>query len=771
MDQQELRKLENQCIQENPPECTAACPLHVDGRAFAGAAAQGNWTEALKVLRKTMPLPNILGRICDAPCEVRCKRKEAGQAIRLGALERACVTREAVPQRLQKLPGKKGRIAILGSGLSGLTVAWDCLRKGYPVRIFEPGQALGESLADRYPDRLPQDVIAAETDLLLSLGMEVSFEVPVEDADFPERCLEDFEALYLSLDVLSGGTWPLERDAEGRVQIEPGIQRTSREGVFAGGLEKDGRISPIRQAAEGRWAANSIDRYLQKVSLTASREKEGPVSTRLFTSLDGVTPLPAVVPSDPVRGYDETEAVTEAGRCLQCQCLECVKVCVYLERFGAYPKKYAREIYNNESIVIGSRQANRLINSCSLCGLCETVCPEDFAMQDLCLQVRESMVRRGKMPPSAHEFALLDMAFSRSERFALARHEPGHSAGRQAFFPGCQLSGSAPGQVEDVYAYLRSRLSGGVGLILNCCGAPAYWSGSRESFSASLDALKGHWKNLGEPELIVACSTCLRMFRDYAPEIPTRSLWLVLEERGLPESASSSVGEVLAVHDPCTTRSEPEIQAAVRRLLTNLGVSAEELSLGRERTECCGFGGLMQNANPDLAREVVRRRAERSGRDYLTYCAVCRDSLASVNKRALHLLDLLFPDPANPDPAAREKTGWSERQENRSRLKDRLLEELWSEKTMEKEAHQDITLQMTPEVKALLEQRRILVEDVQQVIHHAERSGEKFYNASNGRYKASFRPYKTMFWVEYRPEAEGFTVFNAYCHRMELTCP
>jgi glutamate synthase (NADPH) small chain len=77
MDQQDLRRLENQCIQENPPECTAACPLHVDGRAFAGAVAQGNWTEALKVLRRTMPLPNILGRICDAPCEARCKRKEA----------------------------------------------------------------------------------------------------------------------------------------------------------------------------------------------------------------------------------------------------------------------------------------------------------------------------------------------------------------------------------------------------------------------------------------------------------------------------------------------------------------------------------------------------------------------------------------------------------------------------------------------------------------------------------------------------------------------
>ena len=97
---------------------------------------------------------------------------------------------------------------------------------------------------------------------------------------------------------------------------------------------------------------------------------------------------------------------------------------------------------------MGARQGNRLINSCSLCGLCEAVCPEDFAMQDLCLQARRAMVQKGKMPPSAHEFALLDMQFSNSDRFALARHEPGKTSSAQVFFPGCQLSASSPKQVQ-----------------------------------------------------------------------------------------------------------------------------------------------------------------------------------------------------------------------------------------------------------------------------------------------------------------------------------
>jgi len=190
----------------------------------------------------------------------------------------------------------------------------------------------------------------------------------------------------------------------------------------------------------------------------------------LYTNMEAVT---AAAPlSVPDGGITPQDAVQEAGRCLQCECLECVKVCRYLESFGGYPKKYVREIYNNLSIVMGVRQSNTLTNSCSLCGLCEEVCPHDFAMQDLCLEARKSMVRRGKMPPSAHEFTLLDMEFSRSDRFSLARHQPGHTASAHVFFPGCQLCASAPGQVRRVYDYLCQSFAGGIGLILGCCGAP-----------------------------------------------------------------------------------------------------------------------------------------------------------------------------------------------------------------------------------------------------------------------------------------------------------
>ena len=176
----------------------------------------------------------------------------------------------------------------------------------------------------------------------------------------------------------------------------------------------------------------------------------------------------------------------------------------------------------------------------------------------------------------------------------------------------------------------------------------------------------------------------------------------------------------------------------------------------------------MQNANPDLSREVAARRARISPLDYLTYCAMCRDSLAAVGKRALHLLDVVFPDAAGPDPAARQRPGWSERQENRARLRASLVKEFWGERADAMQEYERITLIIAPEVAELLEKRRILVEDVQRVIHEAEKSGSVVVHPQTGRLKASHRPFRATIWVEYSPAPEGYVVHTAYSHRIEV---
>lgn len=763
MDQKELRELEKRCIQEQPPECTATCPIHLDVRSLVKEIGQGNWDQAWKGLYRTMPFPGILGRICDHPCQTRCLRGQAGDPIRIGLLEQACVSMPAPPRRIQPFPAKDRKTLIVGSGLGGLTAAWDLARKGYRVTLLEPAAALGDSLLHRYAGVLTREIIDGELSVLDKLGITVHLNRKPDDLLSEDDLPGDFDAVILSFDAVDKETFHLESDRDGRPLVEPLLRTTGRPGVFAAGLND----SPVRQAAEGRWAATSVDRFLQKVSMTAGREKDAPFQTTLFTSLKDIPAQPAVPVSNPANGYTPEEAMAEARRCIQCECLECVKVCPYLEHFGSYPKKYAREIYNNASIVMGSRQANKLINSCSLCGLCETVCPNDFAMQDLCLQARQDMVDRDKMPPSAHEFALLDMAFSQSDRFALARHQPGEETSRHLFFPGCQLASSAPKQVEQVYRHLCSVLSDGVGLMLGCCGAPAFWSGRQKMFDREMASWRDKWEEWGRPEIITACSTCFRTFKDHWPEANPVSLWQVFDETDCPPEAWRPQNPV-ALHDPCTTRHEPGIQDSVRRMLDRLNIPLEELELSRDKTECCGFGGLMQNANPDMAKEVIRRRSEESGLDYMAYCAMCRDSLAGVGKRAMHLLDLFFPLEGESDPAARKRPGWSQRQENRARLKTRLIKEIWQEDFGFMEEHQTIRLILSSEVQTLLDERRILVEDLQKTVLQAEKTGQRFRHPGTGRYKASFKPYKATFWIEYTPRENGFEIHNAYAHRMEV---
>src|ERR1700744_6257108 len=90
MDREQVRRWETQCIQEQAPACIAACPVHMDARKLTECVAQGNFKEGLAVLANAVPLPLILAHICDHPCQTQCRRSDAGDAVEIGLLERAC---------------------------------------------------------------------------------------------------------------------------------------------------------------------------------------------------------------------------------------------------------------------------------------------------------------------------------------------------------------------------------------------------------------------------------------------------------------------------------------------------------------------------------------------------------------------------------------------------------------------------------------------------------------------------------------------------------
>ena len=768
MDGQQVRDWESHCIEESPPACNAACPVHVDVRAMMELLRKGDFKAAHALYSRTIPFPAIIGQICDHPCEGACKRSEAGDPIRIHQLERACVDAAngfvAAPFRTNKQLAKK-RIAVVGAGLSGLCVAAELGIKGHRVVVFEAQPQAFARLRD--DPRLPAGAIDADLARFAATGVELRLGETIALASLT-TLTDEFDAVYLGVgpaaQPMLDGVLALTADA--RIAIDPLTFATSHPKVFAGGSQRQttgsARYSPIASLHDGRYAALSIDRLLQGASLSASRDNQGPQPTRLYVNTARFAPLPAVQPADAQRGFAPAEATAEAARCFPCHCLECVKVCPFLEHFGAYPKRYVREIYNNETIIMGPRKTNRLIDSCTLCGLCAEVCPEQLAMGEVCLSARQGMTAKGKMPPSHHDFALRDLAYSRSDAFALARHQPGFSSSAVLFYPGCQLAASSPEQVEQTYAHLCATIDGGVGLLLGCCGAPAQWAGRQELFGEVRADFDRQWQELGRPLVLTACSSCYRMIADHHPAVTQESLWSVLARSELPAGAAQR-SSALAIHDPCTTRHDTAIHDGVRRLASRCGASAIELD-GPQLSSCCGFGGLASFVNPEVTDKIVDRCIVQNDADYLTYCAMCRDNFARRGKRAIHVLDLLFPGAG--DAAARPDPGFSQRQENRGRLKRRLLRELWSETV--NEPAKAIELTISAEVHADLERKLILEDDLRQTIAHAEDSGAKLIDRQSGHCIASHRLVSMTYWVEYSLADGRYVVHRAYSHRMQL---
>ncbi|TDY61636.1 aldehyde dehydrogenase iron-sulfur subunit [Aminivibrio pyruvatiphilus] len=750
MEKSTLVEFESKCVQEEPPRCRAACPLHLDGRALCEAAVKGRFDEGRKIIQKTLPLPGILARICDAPCRDACLRQEKGGALELGALERFCAD-EGSFRRPRILVPKTGRTAaVLGGGISSLTAALDGAGKGYSVTVFRAENG-GRELLSLSP-LLTEDVVREELEWMEKLGVHF---LPWDASVTPEGLAERFDAVYAGLDDPLCRSFPelLERG-------DPVSLETAVPGVFAGGNTP----SFIFRAAAGRRGMKSVERFLQGASLTSSREKEGPYETRLFTNTEGIEPVPPV--PVPPRGYSRDDAVREAGRCLLCECLECVKSCVFLQNYRGYPKKFAREIYNNLSVIQGTRLANGMINSCTLCGQCERICPEGFSMRDLCLTARQEMVLQQKMPPSAHEFALEDMAFGNSPGASLLRHEPGLRGSAFLFFPGCRLAGISPRTTKAVYGHLRRIIGDGVGFWLRCCGAPARWAGRRQELEKEGEEFLSQWRSMGSPVVIAACTSCLEVFRKELPEIRAVSLWSVLQEKGVPDVVPvCSASTVL--HDPCTAAELPEVRAAVRELASRAGAAAEELPLSGGLTSCCGFGGLQECANPGLAAKTAQERCGESPSDYLVYCAMCRDLFARTGKRTVHLLDLFFPP---PDGTGEDlpPVSWSEQRENRAALVRELRKSLWEEEEKMEEEWETLPLVMDGETEKMLQSRRILTGTVRQAIWNGETSGRKIARP-DGTLITSLKPASVTYWVVYRSLENGtFEVLNGWSHRMEV---
>lgn len=190
------------------PPCQAACPIHQDAQGYVQHIAQGEFAQALALIRETNPLPTICGTICAHPCETECRRSQADEPISIRALKRFAVEYGGDHSFPPLIERREEKVAIIGSGPSGLTAAHDLARLGFRVTIFEREAFPGGALSNAIPlYRLPRHLIQKDIDAILGLGVELKTQQELgRDFSLDDLKERGYKAVLLSLGLSQSRT-------------------------------------------------------------------------------------------------------------------------------------------------------------------------------------------------------------------------------------------------------------------------------------------------------------------------------------------------------------------------------------------------------------------------------------------------------------------------------------------------------------------------------------------------------------------------------------
>ena len=211
----------NRCLTCKNAKCVQGCPVNINIPGFIKEVKEGNFAEAYKVIGQSSSLPAVCGRVCpqETQCEGKCIRGIKGEAVSIGKLERFVADWAKENGIKPEAPAEKNghKVAVIGSGPSGLTCAGDLAKLGYDVTIFEALHQAGGVLVYGIPEfRLPKDkVVKAEVENVKSLGVKIETNVIIGKSTTIDELLENegFEAVFIG----SGAGLPMFMGIPGEV--------------------------------------------------------------------------------------------------------------------------------------------------------------------------------------------------------------------------------------------------------------------------------------------------------------------------------------------------------------------------------------------------------------------------------------------------------------------------------------------------------------------------------------------------------------------------
>ncbi len=195
------------CLQCKKPICVQGCPVNVDIPGFVGLIAKGKFAEAARKIKETNCLPAVCGRVCpqESQCEVKCVLGKRFEPLAVGRLERFAADYErqhGLVELPQKAPPTGKKVAVIGAGPAGLTVAGDLILLGHEVTVFEAFHKPGGVLMYGIPEfRLPKEIVEREVDYLRQLGVNLELNQVIGKSITVEELLDEegFQAAFIGV--------------------------------------------------------------------------------------------------------------------------------------------------------------------------------------------------------------------------------------------------------------------------------------------------------------------------------------------------------------------------------------------------------------------------------------------------------------------------------------------------------------------------------------------------------------------------------------------
>ncbi|WP_415930551.1 pyridine nucleotide-disulfide oxidoreductase/dicluster-binding protein [Zhenpiania hominis] len=728
------------CVHGMPPLCTQACPLNIDIKKFLKKIRAGNFSSAYREYCSKSIFPSIVNQLCTMPCMENCPSE-----ISMRLLEQVCIERtEDHSPILYNLPKKDKKIAIIGSGISGLACMYRLSEKGYSVTVFEKGDEIGGNLYQFLPEtlylpELHQQLSKNQYSLMLQHNVHNLDEIETSR----------FHAVYIATGT-SGNHFSLLKN------YNPETLETEKAGFFIGGSITG--CSKIESLAQGIKAAGSIESWLKtghvELKKTDCKNKFFPRSKQLKAN-ETIPRLNAIWPH-----YDDKIAIAEAKRCLNCDCTVCYDSCEFMQEQKLMPRELEVKVKNIRGLV--TRVSNKTIASCALCGHCTSVCDFNVSTELLMREGKRLLFEDGGFPKAYHDFYMRDLEEAMSSAF-LYRSAPGHTSAKYIFFPGCQAAASNPEYVTIPYQYILKH-NEDTAILLSCCGVPALYAGDMKRMREVHMKILEIFNSLSNPTVILSCPTCAKTFKEFFPHIQCISIYEYIWRNTIPERARS-LSHVAALFDPCSSRQFPDMQNCVRGLLRAVGQSYVELPENRKHAICCGQGGHIYAANPKLSEKFTERAINLSDFPYITYCTNCRDRFLSYGKPTVYALDLLFGINAHRSPPH-----LFDRKVNRYEAIRILLKTIWKETLpLQKNMEFPYTLRISEKTKHKMDQLLISEYEIREAILFCENENKYFENSKSGLRVGSMLNGACTIWIEYQINQKDIILYNAYCHRMAFT--